>query len=75
MAASSAAAVGVGARQSATKSAMVKSVSWPMPAITGMLQLAIARATDSSLNDHKSSMLPPPRQTISTSHSARREAV
>src|SRR5882757_3734325 len=32
---SSAAAVGVGARRSAAKSAMVKSVSWPMPVTTG----------------------------------------
>ena len=33
---SSAAAVGVGARSSAAKSAMVKSVSWPTPTTTGM---------------------------------------
>ena len=33
---SSAAAVGVGARWSAAKSAMVKSVSWPTPTTTGM---------------------------------------
>ena len=32
---SSAAAEGVGARRSATKSAMVKSVSWPMAETTG----------------------------------------
>ena len=42
--ANSAAAVGVAARWSATRSAMVKSVSWPMPAITGSGQAAIARA-------------------------------
>ena len=67
--ASSAAAVGVAARVSATKSQIVKSVSCPTPLIVGMRQLAIARATASSLNCHKSSMLPPPRQIISTSHS------
>ena len=72
---SSAAAVGVAARLSATKSQMVKSVSWPTPLMVGMRQAAIALATISSLNDHKSSMLPPPRQMISTSHSARWSAV
>jgi hypothetical protein len=35
-----------------------------------MGQLAMVRATISSLNAHKSSMLPPPRQTSSTSHSS-----
>jgi hypothetical protein len=47
--ASSAAAVGVGARLSATKSAMVKSVWWPTPLTTGASDSAIARATPSSL--------------------------
>ena len=37
-AATSAAAVGVGARRSAAKSAMVKSVSWPTPLMTGIGQ-------------------------------------
>ena len=60
---------GVGARRSATKSAMVKSVSAPHAADGGIGQAASARATVSSLNAHKSSMLPPPRQTISTSTS------
>ena len=73
--ASSAAAVGVAARRSAAKSQIVKSVSWPTPEITGMRQLATAYATSSSLNDHKSSMLPPPRHTIRTSQSLRSEAV
>ena len=75
VAASSAAAVGVAARMSAAKSAMVKSVSWPTPEITGMLQPAIARATTSSLKLHRSSIEPPPRHTSSTSTSARCEAV
>ena len=46
----SAAADGVGARRSATKSAIVKSVSWPTAEITGTRQAGIARATGSSLN-------------------------
>ena len=60
----SAAAVGVGARRSATKSAIVESVSWPTPLITGMVQAAIARATASSLNAIRSSSEPPPRATM-----------
>ena len=67
---SSAAADGVGARRSATKSAMVKSVSWPTAEITGTRQPAMARATRSSLNAHRSSMEPPPRPTITTSRSS-----
>ena len=59
--ASSAAAEGVGARISDTKSAMVKSVSWPTEEITGTSDANIALATISSLNAHKSSMEPPPR--------------
>ncbi len=58
---SSAAADGVGARRSAAKSAMVKSVSWPTAEITGRGQAAMARATASSLNAHRSSSEPPPR--------------
>ena len=46
--ASSAAAVGVGARRSATKSTMVKSVSWPTPLTTGMALAATSRASASS---------------------------
>ncbi|CEV42025.1 Uncharacterised protein [Streptococcus pneumoniae] len=66
-AASSAAAVGVGARKSATKSAIVKSVSWPTAEIIGISLLKIALATISSLKAHNSSIEPPPRPTISTS--------
>jgi len=62
-----AAAVGVGARTSATKSAMVKSVSCPTPLMTGIGQDAMARTTGSSLNAHKSSILPPPRTSKMTS--------
>ena len=73
-AASSAAAVGVGARWSEAKSAMVKSVSCPTPLITGIGQLRMARASASSLKAHRSSMDPPPRAIISTSHSLRSPA-
>ena len=52
----SAAADGVGARRSATKSAMVTSVSWPTAEIVGTGQPAIARATTSSLNAQRSSI-------------------
>ena len=45
---SSAAADGVGARRSATKSAIVKSTSCPIAEITGIGEAAIARATPSS---------------------------
>ena len=64
---SSAAADGVAARRSATKSAMVTSVSWPTPEMTGTGEAAMARATTSSLNAHKSSSEPPPRATMITS--------
>jgi len=70
----SAAADGVGARWSATKSAMVKSISWPTPLTTGTVERWIALATISSLNDHRSSREPPPRARIITSHSPRRFA-
>ena len=43
----SAAAVGVAARRSATKSAIVKSVSCPTPLITGASEAKIVRATPS----------------------------
>ena len=59
---SAAAAVGVGARTSATKSQIVKSVSWPTPDTTGSTDSNTARATASSLNDHRSSIEPPPRR-------------
>ena len=71
---SSAAAEGVGARTSAAKSAMVKSISWPMPLITGIGEATMARANSSSLKAHRSSKEPPPRARINTSHSARRPA-
>ena len=69
---SSAAAEGVGARRSATKSAMVKSVSWPTALITGAAEAAMARATRSSLKAHRSSSEPPPRATMMTSMLPRR---
>ena len=65
--ASSAAAEGVGARRSATKSIIVVSVSCPTAEITGTEQSNTALATASSLNAQRSSMLPPPRPTIMTS--------
>ena len=46
----SAAADGVGARRSATKSAIVTSISCPTAEMTGTGHAAIARATGSSLN-------------------------
>ncbi len=66
-AAFSAAALGVGSRRSATKSAIVKSISCPTPDITGMEQAAMARATTSSLKAQRSSMLPPPRAMMTRS--------
>src|SRR5437867_5697239 len=61
---SSAAAEGVGARRSATKSAMVTSVAWPTAETTGTEHAAMARATASSLKVHRSSSDPPPRPAI-----------
>ena len=52
-----------------TKSAIVKSVSCPTADIIGIFELNIALAVISSLNAHKSSILPPPRPTISVSTS------
>ena len=63
----SAAAVGVGARLSATKSRMVVSVSCPIDEMIGMSLAKAALATSSSLNDIKSSSEPPPRATMSKS--------
>ena len=65
--ASSAAADGVGALKSATKSAIVKSVSCPTADIIGSSEAKIALATTSSLNGHKSSKEPPPLASIKTS--------
>jgi len=62
-----AAPVGVGALKSATKSAIVKSVSCPTPLIIGILESAIALATISSLNGQRSSSDPPPLASIRTS--------
>ena len=64
---SSAAADGVAARRSATKSAIVTSVSCPTADTTGTAHAAMARATASSLNVHRSSSDPPPRPTITRS--------
>ena len=72
--ASSAAAVGVAARRSAAKSAIVTSVSCPMPVTTGIEHSTIARATISSLKAHKSSSEPPPRTRSNTSQSRRWDA-
>ncbi len=55
------------ARRSATKSAMLKSISWPTAETTGTALAWIARATASSLNAHRSSSEPPPRVSSSTS--------
>ena len=65
---SSAAADGVGARRSATKSQMVKSVSCPTAETIGISERAISLAKASSLKAHKSSIEPPPLATIKTSH-------
>ncbi len=63
----SAASLGVRARTSAARSASVTSISWPTAETVGIRDAAIARTTASSLNDHRSSRLPPPRPTTSTS--------
>ena len=63
----SAAPVGVGARRSAARSSKDQSVSWPMAAISGIIDWLAARTTRSSLKPHRSSIDPPPRATISTS--------
>ena len=63
----SAAALGVGARTSATRSEVVTSVSWPTAEMTGTPLAAMARARTSSLNSQRSSRLPPPRVTTMTS--------
>ena len=63
----SAAAVGVDARRSLTKSIIGLSVSCPMAEIIGMLELKTSLANSSSLNAIKSSGLPPPLAIIITS--------
>lgn len=62
-----AAAVGVGTLRSDTKSIKVVSVSCPTAEIIGILLAKTDLTTFSSLNAHKSSMLPPPRAMIITS--------
>ena len=62
--ASSAAAVGVGARRSEAKSISVVSVSWPTAEIRGIALAAAARTTISSLKAIRSSSEPPPRATM-----------
>jgi len=74
-AASSAAAVGVGARKSAARSARVTSVSCPTPQTNGMADRRTARTRRSSLNAHRSSSEPPPRHRIKVSTSACRFAI
>ena len=64
---SSAAAEGVGARTSATRSDKVVLVSWPIPDTTGAWLVYIALTTISSLKADNSSIAPPPQATITTS--------
>mgnify|MGYP003694009791 CR=1 FL=1 len=64
--------VGVGARTSATKSQIVKSVSWPTPDTTGITDSNTARATISSLKDHRSSIEPPRARRSGHRHRRRR---
>ena len=63
----SAAAVGVGALKSATKSISVISVSWPIAEIIGIFDSKTLRTRSSSLKPHKSSILPPPLAIMITS--------
>src|ERR1017187_602390 len=51
----------------AAKSAMVKSVSWPMAETTGRGEATMARATRSLLKAARSSSEPPPRARTMTS--------
>jgi hypothetical protein len=57
----------VGALRSATKSVIVKSISWPTPEIMGRGKSNNSLARLSLLNAHKSSIDPPPRQIKITS--------
>lgn len=66
----SAAADGVGALRSATKSHIVKSVSWPTAEMTGITDAATARAISSELNAARLSSEPPPLAIIIMSLSA-----
>ena len=66
-----AAAVGVFWASWATSSAMVRSISWPIPVTTGTGALAMARATASLSKATRSVRAPPPRTTAITSTPAR----
>ena len=68
------ASLGVRARRSAARSAIVTSTSWPIAETTGSRDATIARATTSSLNAQRSSRLPPPRATMIRSAPATRLA-
>jgi hypothetical protein len=68
----SAAAEGVGARTSATRSQIVMSTSCPTADIVGIGHRATARASRSSLNAQRSSRPPPPRPMITTSAARQR---
>ena len=68
--ASSAAAVGVSALTSATKSDIVKSISCPTADITGILQSNMLLANSSLLKTMRSSGEPPPLPTIKRSRSS-----
>ena len=63
----SAAAVGVGDLVSETKSQIVKSISCPTPDIVGIGKANISLASSSLLKHHKSSIEPPPRESMTTS--------
>ena len=65
--ADTAAAEGVGALRSDTKSAMVVSVSCPIELMIGVEHLCISLARSSSLNAHRSSSEPPPLAMMMTS--------
>ena len=61
--------MGVEARTSAARSQSGVSCSWPTAETTGTGQAANARTTVSSLKGSRSSKLPPPRVTMTTSTS------
>ena len=62
-----AASVGVKPRTSATRSTRERSISWPIPEMIGIVDSETARTKISSLNDQRSSRLPPPRTIAMTS--------
>ena len=65
--ASSAAWLGVAARRSAARSTRVVSISCPTPVTTGRRHWATALTRAGSLKAHRSSRLPPPRTSRTTS--------